>query len=207
MPTRASSVSLALAVLGPAALPLTLIASIITVCAFFAIALIIIEAALQAEAHPAHGRLGRHDSRAQSADHRAHGRRDPLALGVPPPGPVERFVKLLGSAASPCALVALGLFLAEKRKTREATFAVAAQLIALKLVVHPLVTWLLAAKVFHLAPPALQAAVLIAALPTGTGSFMVAEHYKRDAGITSRVVLGSTILSVATTTLVIALLT
>ena len=36
-----------------------------------------------------------------------------LGLGVP--APVEAFLKLLGGAASPCALVALGLFLAERR--------------------------------------------------------------------------------------------
>ena len=64
-----------------------------------------------------------------------------------------------------------------------------------------LATWALATQVFHLAPGMVRVAVLVAALPTGTGSFMVAEYYRREAGLTSRVVLASTILSVVTITL------
>jgi malonate transporter and related proteins len=45
-----------------------------------------------------------------------------------------------------------------------------------------------------------HAAVLLAALPTGTGPFMLAEFYRREASITGRVVLTSTIVSVATIT-------
>jgi predicted permease len=40
--------------------------------------------------------------------------------------------------------------------------------------------------------------VLLAALPTGTGPFMLAEFYRREAGITSTVVLASTVVSLAT---------
>jgi hypothetical protein len=38
----------------------------------------------------------------------------------------------------------------------------------------------------------------MAALPTGTGPFMLAEFYRREAEVTARVVLVSTILSVLT---------
>ena len=41
----------------------------------------------------------------------------------------------------------------------------------------------------------IQLPVLLAALPTGTGPFMLAELYQRDADITSRVILVSTIAS------------
>jgi predicted permease len=44
----------------------------------------------------------------------------------------------------------------------------------------------------------------MSALPTGTGPFMVAEFYKREATVTARVVLISTVLSVATLTALIA---
>ncbi len=45
---------------------------------------------------------------------------------------------------------------------------------------------------------------LIAALPTGTGSFMLAEFYQREATTTSRVILISTLLSVLTLSLYLA---
>lgn len=51
---------------------------------------------------------------------------------------------------------------------------------------------------FHLAPSLTQQAVLLAALPTGTGPFMLAEFYKREASMTSKVIVGSTVLSVLT---------
>ena len=35
--------------------------------------------------------------------------------GLPLPAPIERFTSLLGGAASPCALVCIGLFLAQER--------------------------------------------------------------------------------------------
>jgi malonate transporter len=40
--------------------------------------------------------------------------------------------------------------------------------------------------------------VLLAALPTGTGPFMLAEFYQREANMTSRVILASTVVSVVT---------
>ena len=48
--------------------------------------------------------------------------------------------------------------------------------------------------------PAIQVhtAVLLAALPTGTGPFMLAEFYRREATITSNAILVSTVLSVLT---------
>ena len=36
------------------------------------------------------------------------------ALGLPLPTPVERWLDLLGTAAAPCALFAIGLFLSDK---------------------------------------------------------------------------------------------
>ncbi|CEF42452.1 hypothetical protein predicted by Glimmer/Critica [Acetobacter senegalensis] len=47
-------------------------------------------------------------------------------------------------------------------------------------------------------------AVLLAALPTGTGSFMLAEFHDREAALTGRVVLASTVHSIATISLYLA---
>ena len=63
---------------------------------------------------------------------------------------------------------------------------------------------MLAYKVF--AMPALwaHAAVLLGALPTGTGPFMLAKLHDREAAVTSQVILLSTICSVVTTSLLLA---
>lgn len=127
----------------------------------------------------------------------------PLA-GLNVPGPAENFLKLLGGAASPCALVALGLFLAAKRDATEQDIGSAALLVGFKLVLQPAVTWVMATLVFGLSPLLTHTAVLLAALPTGTGPFMLAEFYRREASMTSNVILASTIVSVVTLSLYLA---
>jgi malonate transporter and related proteins len=190
---------LALVALGREALAPTTIAAIMTVCVVFAAAIVLIEIGLQR-------RVRRRDLALTVAGSLI---RNPLlvapflgalvpAAGLTLPLPAETFLKLLGGAASPCALVGLGLFLAQKREAPEGDRAVTALLVGLKLVVHPVLAWLLARFVFDLPPLLLHTAVLMAALPTGTGPFMLAEFYRREAGITARVVLASTILSVLT---------
>lgn len=204
---------LALAALGPAALGPTTVAVILTVCVVFAGAIVLIEAGLQGG-----------ERSGENAGENSGTRRGPVArtvalallrnpllvapfcgalvplLGLAVPAPVEAFLKLLGGAASPCALVALGLFLAERRRgagdgrDRRAT----AWLVGLKLVAHPLLAYGLGRFVFDLSPLALHTAVLMAALPTGTGPFMLAEFYRREAALTADTVLVSTVLSVAT---------
>jgi malonate transporter len=83
--------------------------------------------------------------------------------------------------------------------------AAPALLIALKLIVQPAIAWVLAYQAFALTPVAAKTAVLIAALPTGTGSFMLAEYYRRGAKVTSAVILFSTILLLFTISTYLAL--
>ena len=71
-------------------------------------------------------------------------------------------------------------------------------LVLVKLVAHPAMAWVLAAKVFALPALMTPTAVFLAALPTSTGPSMLAEFYRRDAAVTSQVVLWSTITSVVT---------
>lgn len=54
------------------------------------------------------------------------------------------------------------------------------------------------AVLFRLPPVLAHTAVLLAALPTGTGPFMLAEFYRREAAVTAKVILVSTIVSLAT---------
>lgn len=196
-------IPLAAVALGKDALAPTLVATLMTVCLLFAVAIVLIEIGLQQEKRRAH--LVMKVLRALA--------KNPLLIapilgmivplsGLTIPDPIETFLKLLGGAASPCALVALGLFLAEKRQPgaegQGRDFASIAVLVALKLVAQPLIAWVLGVFVIKLPPQLLHTAVLLAALPTGTGPFMLAEFYGREAEITSDSILISTALSVIT---------
>jgi len=202
---------LALVALGPEALAPTTVAVILTVCAVFAVAIVLIETGLR-RADPAGGQgerrlpiwlaVGRSLVRNPLLVAPALGALVP-SLGLAVPAPVETFLKLLGGAASPCALVALGLFLAQKRRSRGGPgqtghARVAGLLVGLKLAAHPLLAYGLGRYVFDLPPLLLHTAVLMAALPTGTGPFMLAEFYRREADLTATVVLVSTVLAVVT---------
>ncbi|WP_028228273.1 AEC family transporter [Paraburkholderia ferrariae] len=189
---------------GPSSLTPTTIATILVVCVLFAIAIVLIEIGLQSERRP--HRLAIKVVRSLL--------RNPLlvapALGavvsaahVALPASAETFLKLLGGAASPCALVSLGLFLAERRSVAEAPRESSWWLTLAKLVAQPALTWWLAERVFALPAPLVQMAVLLAALPTGTGPFMLAEYYRREAHVTSRTILHSTVGSLVTLTVLL----
>lgn len=191
---------LGLVALGPESQTPVTIASIITVCVLFAMAIILIEIGLQAERNIGHALKKVSLSLVKN----------PLlfspvlgvlvsAIGLKIPTSVNTFLSLLSNAASPCALVSLGLFLAEKRANSDMKSTV--KLVSLKLVVQPLITWFLAFHVFDMPSVWAKTAVLLTALPTGTGPFMLAELYKRDATTTSNAILFSTIISLITLTL------
>lgn len=187
---------LVLSVLGESALTPILISCIITVCVLFAIGIVLVELGLQQQAHPAH-LLRVVSSRVL---------RNPLILAplvatlVPLfdltlPTAADTFLDLLGGSAAPCALVTLGLFLGNTPKGEKILNATVGAFVATKLIVHPLLTWLLAIYVFDLSAFATYCAVLLAALPTGTGPFMLAKYYNREASVTSGSILLSTALS------------
>jgi hypothetical protein len=169
------------------------IASILTVCVLFASAIVLIEIGSQSERRPF--RLARKVAASLV--------RNPLliapvlgiaygATGLGLPAAADTFLKLLGGAASPLALVVIGLFLAEPRPIAAADARASLAFAAVKLFVHPALTWGLATA-FSVPPRLTAMAVLLAALPTGTGPFMLAEYYRLPAVVTSAVILMSTL--------------
>jgi len=123
----------------------------------------------------------------------------------------DRVVKLLAGSAGPCALVAHGLFLARDDPSNANPWAAAMRprplaLVALKLVVQPLVTALVAVYAFGLKGMDAQLVVIMSALPTGTGAFMLADVYRRDVEVTSTTILVSTVASALTLSLCLVLL-
>lgn len=196
-------IPLCLLVFGEASLPASIVAVLCTACGLFLFAVVLIEADLRRGA-------GRAETLRRVAVSLG---RNPLLLaplfglavaasGLPLPTPVDRFLALLGGAASPVALVCIGLFLAQERDFGEPRTV--ATLVVLKLVVHPGVTAVLAYGVFEMPPLWAKVALLSAALPIGTGPFTLAKLYGLDAGVTSGAILVSHVGSVVTVTLLVA---
>ncbi len=196
-------IPLCLGVFGPAGLPPVVLATLLTVCALFALAIGLVEL----DAQGGQG-LGRTVLRVAAALLRNPLVAAPIAgavvnlSGIGLVAPVSRFTGLLGAAASPCALVTIGLFLAETGGGPASRSAVI-RVVAAKLLLQPALTALLAFSVFRLEPLWAQSAVLVAALPVGTGPFMLARLYNREADVASRATLVSTLLSLLTVSLLL----
>lgn len=122
------------------------------------------------------------------------------------PAPLHQFLTMLGGVASPVALVAVGLFLAQRPILQTVRNPAVPVLAVIKLVAHPLITAWLAWRVFDLPADVATTAIAVAALPTGTGPFMIAELYVRDARVTSGTIIVTTLASVATIAAVLSLL-
>lgn len=190
---------LGLLVFGPQSYPLVTIPAIITVCVLFAFTVVLVEIGIQDK--------GRFWPTARTVTLSLI--KNPLliaptlgilfaATGLALPKSVDSFVDLLGAAASPCALVALGTFMADDRPNEERDTAGTILLTVLKLLLLPAIAWGFAHYVFMLPKDEADLLVLLCALPTGTGPFMIAEYYKRGAAVTASTILTSTIASVFT---------
>ena len=118
------------------------------------------------------------------------------ATGFALPKPVDAFTEIIGAAAGPCALFAIGLFLVG-RPMSEGIGEVSV-MTATKLLVQPAVTAALAFFLFPMAPMWTKVAILMAALPTGATSFVLAQAYHTYIQRTSATILITTVLSVIT---------
>lgn len=120
----------------------------------------------------------------------------------PMPLPASRFIGLLGDASTPCALIAIGLFLGQT--TAPSASPAVMRIVLLKLLVQPALTALLVLYVFDVPKIWALVAILAAALPVGTGPFMLSQIYQRDAAASARAILVSTVLSVLTISFLVA---
>ena len=127
------------------------------------------------------------------------------AAGLTPPTPVNNFLDLLGAAAGPCALFALGATLAGRSVAGGA--AEICYMTALKLFVHPAALLLTAAVIFDVEPLWTSAALLGASLPVAANVFIVARQYDVYVTRASGAVLVSTAVSMATVSTLLLVLT
>lgn len=197
-------IPLCVLVFGDEGLLPAIIATLIVACLLFAVAIILVEISLQAEKHPLRAFLKVGKSLAANPLLIAPVMGAAWAAGGWELAPAAaKFLSLLGMAAPPCALVSLGLFLAQKQQGRKDGTA---GLVAGKLLLQPLVTGIFAFWVFELPPLWANSALLLSALPTGTGPFMLASFYGREAALVSRVILMTTLGSLLTISMVLYLL-
>ena len=199
-------IPLCLALFGDPGLPPALMSSLLTISGLFALALVLIEFDLQAS--PDIGRTLLRTARALLANPLVTAPLAGFAFdlgGLALPAPVLHLATLLGAAASPCALVTIGLFLSHRRQPGEqgAEPAGIARLVAIKLLLQPALTGLIVWRFTSLPPMWTASAVLISALPTGTGPFMLAKLYDREAADISGTILVSTVLSIVSITLLV----
>ena len=113
------------------------------------------------------------------------------------PLPFEQFLTIMGGAAGPTALFALGAALAIQKIDRAGIFAAVSISIA-KLALYPALAWLVLAKVLALAPLWWQTGVVIASLPSAGHIFVLAQRYRADPERVSAVIVASTVISVVT---------
>lgn len=115
-------------------------------------------------------------------------------IGVAPPAPVERLIDYLAQAAAPSALFAMGVTLAQsplKRAPVELSYIVPG-----KLVVHPLLMYGFLSVTGDFNAVWVFTAVLLAALPTATNVFVIAQHYGFWVDRASACILATTAISV-----------
>ncbi len=126
------------------------------------------------------------------------------ATGVAVPAPVNDFLSLLGAAATPGALFAIGASLASRSAER---VSVAVWLSFCKLVLHPLTVAVMALVVFQVDRAAAGVMIAAAALPVAGNVYILAQHYGVAPQRVSASILISTAVSILTVTGVIAWVT
>jgi len=122
--------------------------------------------------------------------------------GVAVPPVAKSVLKFLGDTAAPCALVAMGMSMTRVSFAGNKLLIVVISL--LKLVLHPLIVWVLAVPVLHLPPLMAGAAILFAASPTGINAYLLAERYRSGESVTSGAISLTTILAIITTTIAVS---
>lgn len=196
-------IPMCLLVFGPESAPVSIIATLFTACVLFLFAVVVVEIDLQKSRSfwSTLVRVVRSLLRSPLLIAPVAGLAVGLS-GLTVPAPLTSFTTLLGGAASPAALICIGLFLAQERVVSHDAMSIGI-LVSLKLVLQPLVTALLAFYVFSMPPLWSHSAVILSALPIGSGPFTIAKLYGLEAGVTSGSILASHVFAVLTVSLLV----
>jgi malonate transporter len=121
---------------------------------------------------------------------------------IPLPAVVDGTLELIGQAAIPLSLIALGMGLAEYRISEG--WRVSATICVLKLALQPAIVYVLA-RWLELPPLETQAIVMLASLPVGANVYLMSRQFDTLGGPIAASLLISTALAAATTPLILAL--
>jgi predicted permease len=122
-------------------------------------------------------------------------------LGVPLPGVVDKTFEMVSLSAIPCALFVLGGTLTRYHIRR--SIGTASITVGFKLVAHPLLVFVLTHYVFGLPPLWVSVATVLAGMPTGVYSSILANRYQAAPGASSSAVLMATGMSLITITILL----
>jgi predicted permease len=125
------------------------------------------------------------------------------ALSLPIPTPLNDFLVILGGAATPGALFAIGASLARKSAER---VEIALWLSFCKLTLHPAFVAIGVLFLFPLDRFSATVVISAAALPVAGNVFMLAQHYGIAAHRVSAAILLSTVASILSVPIIIALI-
>lgn len=118
------------------------------------------------------------------------------AFAIDVPAPLLTFCDIMGAAAPPAALFAMGLFMVGKSFKGDVIEASAMS--ALKLILHPLATFAIVLWLIPVEPSWRDVLLLMAALPTGSLVFVLASQHETYVRRATGIILGSTLASVVT---------
>ena len=127
------------------------------------------------------------------------------AVNFVPPVPLARLLDSLAGAAAPCALFAMGVTLALRPIRRLPSSIIPITL--LKLVLHPAICLVVLSLMGDFSPIWVYSAVLLAALPSATNVFVIAQQYGVWVERASASVLITTVASLITVTGLLYLIT
>lgn len=120
------------------------------------------------------------------------------ATGWSLPGPIAESVSLIAGASIPAMLLAFGMSLVgsrplDKGAGRRGDVALAS---GIKLVIHPLLAWLVAGPLFGLEGNELLIAVVLGSLPTAQNVFVTASRYETGLVVSKDTILITTIVAI-----------
>ena len=123
--------------------------------------------------------------------------------GLPLPTLIDQPITMLSQAATPLALIALGMGLTEYRLRDD--WRISAAICAVKLLVQPLVVWLLA-RLLGLGALETQVVVLLASLAVGANVYLMSRQFETLEGPVAGSLILSTALAALTTPLALTLM-
>ena len=127
------------------------------------------------------------------------------AFTIEPPGWIDTMLRILSGAAAPCALFAMGVAVALRQVKRiPAELSI---LLPIKLIIHPILLYLLLSFLGTVPDIWIHTAILMACLPPAANVFIVAQQYGVYVERASSTVMIGTLVSVITVTFFLYLIT